>query len=156
MVSQKKILLIDDEEIVRRMLASFLAPFYQVKIAADAFEALGLLFGMQAEVFPNEYEPLKEFLIVQYGQFFSPATNPSILKLKPDLIIADIKMPDINGFQLIQILRQYLPKVPVYMITGYETEGHEKQVTQLNIREILLKPFSPMILLDKINATLAK
>jgi len=150
MDSRKQLLLIDDEVIVRRMLASFLEPYFKVQIAADAFETIALLFGLNAQQLPSEFDQLQKYITRYSRQFEGRIHHHSILKICPDIIIADIKMPKINGFQLVHILRKYLPTVPVFMITGFEDEGYDHEVSRLKINEILAKPFSPMILLEKI------
>lgn len=150
-----KILLVDDEEIVRRMLASFLQQFYDVHIAEDVFEALQIVFGIPAESFPPETGEIQNFLKNQ-NKRFAPNAHDTFINYRPDMIIADIKMPKINGFDLVRILRNYFPSVPVLMITGFEAEGHSNDLDKLQILEILLKPFSPLLLLEKINGALMK
>lgn len=146
---KKNILIVDDEEIVRRMLASFFQPYFDISTAVDAFEALELLFGIPVAKFPTEFTALDQFFKnqVRLGARFSDQAPK--LKILPDLIIADIKMPYINGFQLIHLIRPFLAGVPVFLITGYDVQLDEPEMARLQIHEILTKPFSPSILLGK-------
>jgi len=144
MEARKALLLIDDEVIVRKMLASFLQPFFDVYTAGDAFEALEIVFGFQPQSLPSQFDELFQYVEKQAHN------KRNAIRIQPDLIVADIKMPKINGFQLIQLIREYLPETPVFMITGFEDEGYEQEVVRLRINEILAKPFSPMLLLQKI------
>jgi CheY-like chemotaxis protein len=149
------ILIVDDEEIVRRMLASFFQPHFNARTAVDAFEALELLFGIPAAKFPTEFYALEQFLKnqVRMGERFKDQAPR--LKFNPELVIADIKMPHINGFQLIHLIRPFLVSVPVFLITGYDVKLNEQEMKRLNIIEILTKPFSPSILLEKVRKILA-
>lgn len=154
MTTQKEILLVDDEEIVRRMLTLFLSPFFKIYNAGNALDALEIIFGIQAAAFPTELSEIQNFLknhAVQRNNLNPPM--PAI-KIKPDLIVADIKMPQINGIQLVRLIRNFLPETPIFMITGYDVEGYENEAASLRITEILSKPFSPTTLLDKIKALL--
>ena len=147
MEARKALLLIDDEVIVRKMLASFLQPFFDVYTAGDAFEALEVIFGFRAQSLPSQFEELFQYVEKHANN------KRHVIRIQPDLIVADIKMPKINGFQLIHLIREYLPETPVFMITGFEDEGYDQEVIRLRINEILAKPFSPMLLLEKIRET---
>lgn len=151
MKSQKQILLIDDEKIVRKMLTAFLSPYFEVYNAQNALEAFEMIFNVKIDSFPAELKQLEEYFL----STISPDIfNPSKLKLIPDLIIVDVKMPYINGFCFLQIIRHYLPDVPAFVITGYDVENYDNEVTKLKITELFSKPFSPMLLLEKIGQTL--
>jgi CheY-like chemotaxis protein len=153
---KKDILIVDDEEIVRRMLASFFQPYFNTITAVDAFDALELLFGIPVAKLPTEFIALDQFFKnqVRLGARF----RDQALKLKicPELIIADIKMPYINGFQLIHLIRPFLSEVPVFMITGYDVKLDDQEMARLQIHEILTKPFSPSILLEKVRKILGE
>lgn len=154
MQTSKDILIVDDEEIVRRMLAAFFQPHFNAVTAVNAFEALELLFGIQNEKFPQEFEDLERFLKnqIRMGERFKDQGVK--LKFKPALIIADIKMPNINGFQLIHLIRPFLKDVPVFLITGYDVKLNKNEMKRLEISEVLTKPFSPSILLGKVRKVL--
>lgn len=68
---------------------------------------------------------------------------------KPDIIVSDLQMPIMNGFEFIEKLRanELMADVPVIMLTArsFEIEDEEKQ--RLKISECLSKPFSPKELL---------
>ena len=68
---------------------------------------------------------------------------------KPDIVVSDLQMPIMNGFEFIEKLRanEFMADVPVIMLTArsFEIEDEEKQ--RLKISECLSKPFSPKELL---------
>jgi CheY-like chemotaxis protein len=151
MKSQKQILLVDDEKIVRKMLVAFLSPYFEIHNAENALAAFELIFNIKIDSLPFDLKQLESFFLSLIPpENFEPAQCQFI----PDLIIVDVKMPFINGFYFLQILRHYLPDTPVFVITGYDAENYDSEVTKLNITELLCKPFSPTLLLEKIKQVL--
>lgn len=151
MKSKKQILLIDDEKIVRKMLTAFLSSYFEIYNAENAFEAFELIFNIKIESFPADSKQMEDY----FFSILPPENfNTAQLKLVPDLIIVDLKMPVINGFYFLQIIRHYLPEIPVFVITGYDAENYDDEAKKFNVTELLSKPFSPVLLLEKINQTL--
>lgn len=63
------------------------------------------------------------------------------LEVRPDLIISDIRMPEMNGLEMIEQLRPLLPDTFFIILTGYSEFEYAKQAIRLgNIQEYLLKP----------------
>jgi DNA-binding response OmpR family regulator len=74
---------------------------------------------------------------------------------KPDLVILDIMMPGLNGFQVLDSIRQGL-NIPVIMLTArYELESLEKAL-QMGADDYVRKPFSPAVLLARIKVKLRR
>jgi len=77
---------------------------------------------------------------------------------RPDLILTDLLLPGIHGFDLCQQIKKQYPSLPVIMMTGvykslqYQLEGRWKYGAD----DFILKPFSPEELLGKIKRVLAK
>ncbi len=71
---------------------------------------------------------------------------------QPDLIISDIQMPDISGFDVVQRLRDdaLLVDIPVVFITAFSNPETEARSRNLNINGYITKPFSYNILFDVI------
>lgn len=76
----------------------------------------------------------------------------------PSLVVTDLQMPRMSGFELAQKLRANGPtsQTPVIMLTarGYILRGDELVTT--NIRHLMGKPFSPREVLSKINQLLGR
>ncbi len=58
-----------------------------------------------------------------------------------DLLIADLKMPDLDGLSVIREARRYESDLPVIIITGYSTESAAIEAVNLGVSGYLTKPF---------------
>lgn len=65
-----------------------------------------------------------------------------------DLVITDIRMPDINGLQLLQYIYEELPDTKVIMISGYEDFSYARQALKYKARGYVLKPIDTDELLE--------
>ena len=74
---------------------------------------------------------------------------------KPDLIILDLKLPDIDGLELAREIRTLGP-IPIIMLTGVGTEVDRVVGLELAADDYLSKPFSPRELLARIKAVLRR
>lgn len=68
-----------------------------------------------------------------------------------DLILSDINLPKINGFQLVSYIERKLLDIPVILMTAYGAIADAIRAIQLGARDYLVKPFSPDELLKKIH-----
>lgn len=109
----KKILVIDDEKIVRVSCERTLAPEgYEVTSASNANEGLELF---------------------EKNSF--------------DLILLDIKMPDMDGIEALKAIKKARPESNVIMITGYSTVDTAVKTLKLGAINYIEKPFTPDTLL---------
>ena len=117
-----KILLVDDEARMRKLVKDFLKKKDFVVIeAADGEEALDIFFN-----------------------------DKDI-----SLVICDVMMPRINGFEVVKEIRQY-SKVPIIMLTAKGEESDELTGFDLGVDEYISKPFSPKILVARVEAILRR
>ena len=72
-----------------------------------------------------------------------------------DLLILDVMMPKMDGWQTCREIRQY-SKVPIIMLTAKSDERDELQGFQLGVDEYISKPFSPKILVARVEAILRR
>lgn len=70
----------------------------------------------------------------------------------PDLIVSDLKMPSLNGIELLENLGKdkTLKGVPVIIHSGYEGAGKRKQCLDLGAFAYLVKPFEPEYLVTEV------
>lgn len=77
-----------------------------------------------------------------------------------DLIIADIRMPGMDGTETVEAIYQSLekqnhPRIPVIFITGYADEESRKKAKALNPVAYIYKPFDISVLVDKVKEVLS-
>ena len=71
------------------------------------------------------------------------------------LIILDVMMPRLNGWQVCREIRE-TSKVPIIMLTAKATETDELQGFELGVDEYISQPFSPKILVARVDALLRR
>lgn len=72
-----------------------------------------------------------------------------------DLIILDVMMPKMDGWDVAKTIRQY-SKVPIIMLTAKSEERDELKGFELGVDEYISKPFSPKILVARVDALLRR
>ena len=65
---------------------------------------------------------------------------PMIRKLKPDVLITDIKMPFMDGLALSRMVTQEFPNIRIIIISGYDEFEYAQQAIRLGVEQYLLKP----------------
>ena len=73
---------------------------------------------------------------------------------RPDLVIMDIKMPEMNGLDALRRIRKASPRVRILMITGYESSDVAAQAIRLGANDYLTKPFERERVREKVEALL--
>lgn len=71
-----------------------------------------------------------------------------------DLIITDIKMPEMDGIEFMKEVRKKNPDINIIVITGYPSQESIKAALSLRIIDYLPKPFSPNHLLELVKNTI--
>ena len=121
-VENIKVLVVDDESRMRKLVKDFLTrEGYAVLEAGDGMEAMDIF-----------YED-KEIA----------------------LVILDVMMPKMDGWQVCREIRE-TSKVPIIMLTARSEERDELQGFELGVDEYISKPFSPKILVARVNAILRR
>ncbi|MHB0976182.1 MAG: response regulator transcription factor [Candidatus Aquicultorales bacterium] len=75
---------------------------------------------------------------------------------KPDLVVLDLMLPEIDGFQLCKEIRSADPMVPVLMVTALEDESDMIKGLNLGADDYITKPFSMAELIARIKANLRR
>lgn len=78
-----------------------------------------------------------------------------VITSPPDLILLDVMMPGMNGFEVTRLIRQNLalPYIPILLITGY-TEPTSADAFDVGVDGFIQKPIDFDILLDRIHEIL--
>lgn len=119
-MAKGRILVVDDEEIVRISCKRTLVPEgYEVDTAASGTEGLEL------------FE-----------------------KSKYDLVLIDLKMPGIDGIEMLVNIKRQRPEQNVMIMTGYDTIEHIVESISSGAAHYLGKPFTPDTLIERIHEVL--
>ena len=117
-----KILIVDDEARMRKLVKDFLTnKGFKVIEAADGEEAVDIFFAQKDIA----------------------------------LILLDVMMPKMDGWEVVKTIRKY-SQVPVVMLTARSEERDELQGFSLGVDEYISKPFSPKILVARVEAILRR
>lgn len=117
-----KILVVDDESRMRKLVKDFLTKKeYDVIEAEDGVQAVDIFFSTKDIA----------------------------------LIILDVMMPGMDGFAVLKEIRAH-SKVPIIMLTARGDERDELQGFELGVDEYISKPFSPKILVARVEAILRR
>lgn len=57
-----------------------------------------------------------------------------------DVIITDIRMPEMDGMEFIRRVRNQLPKIPIFVLSGYDEYEYMRQALKSNVTDYILKP----------------
>ncbi|MDR1648509.1 MAG: response regulator [Zoogloeaceae bacterium] len=102
----------------------------------------------------------KKVLAPHYQVLTSPGAESMFALLprhKPDLILLDVSMPEISGFEAIQKLKADADwyTIPVIFLTGRSDQESEVQGLELGAIDYITKPFSPPLLLKRVELHLS-
>lgn len=104
-----------------------------------------------------------EFLMQQAGFEVETAEDgaTALTKVKaapPDLILLDISLPGISGFDVLEQLRQepLYAKLPIIMLTAHGREVEKEKGLALGADDYVTKPFSTQALVEKVQGLLAE
>lgn len=73
----------------------------------------------------------------------------------PDIIILDVMMPVINGWEACKLIRQF-SDVPIIMLTALDTTENKVQGLNIGADDYIVKPFEPVEVIARINANLRR
>lgn len=68
-----------------------------------------------------------------------------------DLILMDVQLPEINGYEATRILKKILPEIPIIIQTAYAMKEDEENAFEAGCDDYIAKPISLKILKEKIN-----
>ena len=71
-----------------------------------------------------------------------------------DLVLSDIRMPELGGMRVLRDIKRTKPQLPVVIITGYATVASAVQAMKLGAADYVEKPFTPEGLLSAVHAAL--
>ncbi|MDR6881271.1 response regulator [Bacillus sp. 3255] len=66
-----------------------------------------------------------------------------IEQLRPNLVITDIRMPGLNGLELVELAKNQYPETEFIIVSGYEEFDYARKALRLGVSDYLLKPLVP-------------
>lgn len=75
---------------------------------------------------------------------------PMIQKIRPDILLTDIKMPFMDGLELSRLVRQELPETRIIVLSGYDDFEYARESISIGVTDYLVKPFSASVLLEAV------
>lgn len=123
MESKHQILIVDDAEINRSMLADMLADRYEIWEAANGAEAIALLSKQQESL---------------------------------SLVLLDIIMPEMNGFEVLSVMGQnkWLSRLPVIMISAETSSAYIDRAYDLGATDYISRPFDEKTIQRRVQNTI--
>lgn len=79
-----------------------------------------------------------------------------LAKEKIDLILTDIQMPRINGYEMTKIIRKTDQNIPIIAVTAYALEDDKQKIISAGINDYLVKPYKINELYNIIEKNLKK
>jgi len=117
MIDKKKVLIVEDEELIRKFFVEILEYKYELHVAQNGDEGIKLA---------NE--------------------------IIPDMILLDIMMPNMNGFEVCTMLRKdkKFEKSIIIMVTGLSDRDSKMKALKMGADDIIAKPFNPIDVRTKV------
>lgn len=72
-------------------------------------------------------------------------------RLKPDILVIDVKMPGINGIEASKKIIQEFPRIKIIILTAYDNFDYINQALDIGVRSYLMKPFKKDEIIEKIS-----
>lgn len=92
----------------------------------------------------------------QVNECFKGMQAVSLLREKmPDLVLLDVMLPDLDGFEVLQLIRE-VSSIPVIMLTAKGEEEDRVKGLELGADDYVTKPFSPRELVSRVRAVLRR
>lgn len=101
---------------------------------------------------------LMEFILAREGHQMLVAVNgeealAQVAEHKPDLILLDIMMPRVDGYEVVRRLRADpdLSSIPIIMLSAKAQDADVQKGVDVGVNEYVTKPFSPPHLVEVVN-----
>lgn len=107
---------------------------------------------------PGIVETIKEFFEEEGHRVYTADSGEDgirmIEKLKPDLLVVDMKLPDVSGLKVLISAKQVSPKTKTIVVTGYVDQAMIDEAEKVGRDVFLQKPFDLEVLKNEIERIL--
>ena len=95
----------------------------------------------------------------QYGFVFAGEASdgetalPMVRRIRPDILITDIKMPFMDGLEFSRLVSRELPATRIIILSGYDDFEYARQAIELHVDQYLLKPITKAAMVQALEQT---
>ncbi len=133
------------------------------RVLAEDVDAAQAKTRIRPRVLVTDDEPITRMLVKlllerEHFDVLEAANGEDAVEIatreRPDLMIVDLNMPRMDGYEAIARLRRdiTLATLPIVVLTSEDGPGIEHRVLELGADDYILKPFDPAVLLSRVNA----
>ena len=121
--TRQRILIVDDSEMNRAILADMLGEGYEILEAENGLEAVGYLKKLTTNI---------------------------------DLILLDIMMPQMDGFEVLAVMNKYhmISDIPVIMISAESASSYVERAYEMGVTDYISRPFNALVVQKRVENTL--
>lgn len=107
---------------------------------------------------PSHVEVLQRYLVRDGYEVLEVREGQSALLRAPEvnLVVLDLMLPDISGWDVVKVLRRDVPELPILMLSALGTEDDKMQGFELGADDYVVKPFSPREVVARVKALLRR
>jgi DNA-binding NarL/FixJ family response regulator len=77
-------------------------------------------------------------------------------QLRPDLVLMDVRMPEMDGLTATRVIKEEMPAISVIMVSAYESEDYRREAANAGAADYLLKDASRQQLLEAVRNALGQ
>jgi CheY-like chemotaxis protein len=132
------------------------------RVLAEDFDTLQEAARTRSRVLVTDDEPITRMLVkllLERANFevLEAANGKQAVEIatreRPDLLIVDLHMPEMDGYEAIARLRRdiSMSTLPIIVLTSEGGPGVERRVLDLGADDYIIKPFDPAVLLSRVN-----
>ena len=126
---KRRVLIVEDDDRIRELLGMLMQ--------SEGFEVVELRDGMEALRYLSACEIYGDDVV------------------RPDLVVADIQMPEFSGLDLLMGIREHRRRPPVVMVTGIKDDEVHREARRLGAACVINKPFDIERFLRAVDEALA-
>jgi type IV pilus assembly protein PilB len=132
------------------------------RVLAEDFDTVSDMKRTRSRVLVTDDEPITRMLVKlllerENFEVLEAANGRQAVEIatreRPDLLIVDLNMPEMDGYEAIARLRRdiSMATLPIMVLTSEEGPGVERRVLDLGADDYIIKPFDPSVLLSRVN-----
>lgn len=74
--------------------------------------------------------------------------------IEPEIILMDLRLPDMEGFEVTRRIREITVKIPIIAVTSYSMDEVNEETIKAGFNGLIQKPINPLTMMDEIDKIL--